>query len=146
MDTNLAATLASVISALIAAAAAYLTHRSSAQAAVQVATTETRGDIEIGAAQRARDFYTEVIDRQDAEIEEQAKEIRELKARVKTLEDSADRCQEELAHVRRTAKRMARGVMSLRTALNTLDIAVPPDPGLDEAVLEVLGDPPPRRS
>lgn len=145
-DATVAIAVATVVSAAISAGAAYLTQRSSSRSHEVVAQTETRGDIERDAFQRAQAFYTDVIERQDAENEEQAAQIRELKSRVATLEDSADRCQQELAHVRRIGKRMARGVLELRKALSTLDIATPADPGLDEVVLEMLGDPPPRRS
>lgn len=145
-DTTVAIALATVISTIVSAGAAFLTQRTSARSNEAVAQTETRGDIERDAFQRAQAFYTDVIERQDAEIEAQAGEIRDLKARIETVESAAQVCTLELANVRRTGKRMARGVMALRTALNALDIAVPADPGLDEAVLEMLGDPPTRSS
>lgn len=139
-DASIAIAIATVVSAGVSAGAAYLTNRQSTKSNVEVAQTETRGDIELNAFNSAKGFYTDVIDRQDEEIKALEEKVSALTARCEAAEAAASSCQAELGHYKRTAKRLARGVYEHRRALKAMDIATPSDPELDDAVLELLGD------
>ena len=78
--------VATIIAAIIAAFAAIATQRSAAAAAVRNQSMSSRTDIEKEAFERAKDFYTDTIDRQGAEIHELEEDVAELKAKVRTLE------------------------------------------------------------
>lgn len=131
------AAIASVVSGCVAALVAYLTKRSSDQASIAIAETTTRGQVEEEAFERAKSFYTDTIDRQAAEIREQAEEILALKGRANTCEVAVAQLRAEVRHYRRTGQRLARGVHELRLALGQ---AAAPDAALDQAVVDMLAD------
>lgn len=144
-DTAWTVALASIVSAMVAALSAYLTQRSSAKAQIITATTTSRSDIERDAFERAKEFYTDTIDRQAAEIHEQADELRQLEARVRTLEAAAVTLRERAEEYRRAGRRLARAAHELRVALNASGTHQRLDESLRDAADEFLidGDPPP---
>jgi len=103
-DTATSTAIATLIATFITAGAAWATQKSAAKAAVMNQSTASRTDIEKEAFSRAEAFYKGAMDRQDAEIARQDKEINEchaenralkvevdgLKTRVKTLEDELE--------------------------------------------------------
>jgi hypothetical protein len=129
-STAVVAVVATFVSSCVAALVAYLTKRSSDQASVAIADTTTRGQVEEEAFERAKSFYTDVIDRQAAEI-------RDLKARVGTCETSVGSLRRDVSHYKRVAQRLARAVYELRRELGD---KAPRDPQVDEVVLDILGD------
>lgn len=83
--------IATVIAAVIAALAAIATQRSAAAAAVRNQSVSSRTDIEKEAFERAKGFYTDTIDRQDANIHELEDDVTSLKGRVRALEEELAR-------------------------------------------------------
>lgn len=83
--------IATVIAAIIAAFAAIATQRSAAAAAVRNQSVSSRTDIEKEAFERAKDFYTDTIDRQGANIHELETDVANLKGRVRYLEEELER-------------------------------------------------------
>lgn len=116
-DTAVTVALATVISAVVAALSAYLTQRASTKAQVITTATASRSDLEREAFERAKDFYTDTIDRQATEIHEQAAELVGLAERVEKLEALAGRQRQSVDHYRRSAQRLARGLHELRLAV-----------------------------
>jgi len=138
-DSASTATIAMVMSSVVSGAVMYFTKRSGDQATVKVSQITTRGDLEQQAFERAKEFYTDTIDRQAAELKEAEAEILELKARVAGCESRVTSLQGDVNHYRRTSQRLARGVHELRL---TLGQAATSNPALDEAVIESLSDEP----
>lgn len=79
--------IATVIAAIIAAFAAIATQRSAAAAAVRNQTVSSRTDIEKEAFERAKNFYTDTIDRQDGQIHELESDIANVRGRLKAVEE-----------------------------------------------------------
>lgn len=128
--------LAMVISGVVAGSVSYLTTRSSNLAKIKVTETTTRGDIEREAFERAESYYTNVIQRQDAEASKRDSKITEQAAEIRRLNDRVDGLERKVEHYRRAGQRLARGVHELRQAAGvTLN-----DPKLDEVVLDMLSD------
>lgn len=80
-----AVNIASVLIAAIAALSAYASQRTAARASTANTQASTRVDMEKEAYERARQFDTDTIDRQDKEIEELRKEISELREENRKL-------------------------------------------------------------
>lgn len=131
--------IASVISGLIGTVAAVLTSRSASKASTEVARTQTRGQVEEEAFARAKEFYTDTIDRQARELHDAEKEISELRGRVGSCEVQVGNLRNEVTHHRRVAQRLARAVYELQQSLGA---KAPRDPAIDEVVVEILGDDP----
>lgn len=113
-DTAWTIALATVISAVVAALSGYLTQRASSNAQIVTSATASRSDLEREAFERAKDYYTDTIDRQAAEIHEQASELVGLAERVEKLEATASVQRQRVDHYRRSAQRLARGLHELR--------------------------------
>jgi chromosome segregation ATPase len=75
---------AAIIAAAISAVAGVLTQRSAANAASKTAESSSRSDIEKEAFERAKDFYTDTIDRQDRQITELEQDLASEKHERKT--------------------------------------------------------------
>lgn len=85
-DTALATAVATVIATAITGLAGWATQKSAANAAAKNAAIASRTEVEKEAFERAKEFYTEVIDRQGNEIHELEADIGRLKKRVGELE------------------------------------------------------------
>lgn len=119
--------IATIIASVVAGGVGLATKRSGDQANIRVSEITTRGEIEEAAFERAKAYYTDVIDRQAKTLNEQAEKITRLESRV-------NKCEQKVDYYRRTAQRLARGVDQLRRASGRpLE-----DAQLDEAVLDML--------
>lgn len=83
-----------VVTAMITGLFSLLAARAAAKTARLNNEASVRADQEKEAFQRAKNFYNDIIDRQDAEIKELTREIRELKDEVSKL-TAALRAREE---------------------------------------------------
>lgn len=93
--------IATVIAAAISAVAVIATQRSAAAAAVRNQSVSSRTDIEKEAFERAKGYYTDVADRQAAEISGLETEVSHLRGRVSALEEELARSKSELDIARR---------------------------------------------
>jgi peptidoglycan hydrolase CwlO-like protein len=98
-----ATTIASIIVAIVAATSAYASQRAAAKATTMNTNTVSRVDMEKDAYQRARDFDTETIRRQDEEIEELRKLNRDLqeeltmtKTELRGMKQEMQNCKQRL--------------------------------------------------
>lgn len=120
MDGIAATAVATVIAAGIGALAAWATGRSAARAQVIAAATSSRSDLEQQAFDRAKGFYTDVIDRQAGEIRDLEGDVDRLKGEVSQLRTELARAREDLDHARtelqdtRAELNAARAVLQLR--------------------------------
>lgn len=90
MDAGAWTSLASVLVAAIAAAAAFASQRAAANASVKNAATTSRVDIEKEAFERAKNYYAGALDRQDREIEGLHADVDRLEHKVRELEVGRD--------------------------------------------------------
>lgn len=97
MDAAAATAIATVIAAAIAGLVGWATSRTAARAQVQAAQVTTRTDIEKEAFERARAYYGDALDRQDAEIRRQDAEISELHQEVDQLKHQVRGLEHDLA-------------------------------------------------
>ena len=104
-----------LIAATITVAGSWLVARASAKSSQRSAATAVAGQIESsriqaeeGAFERAKAFYEGVIDRQDAELDEQQTEIRDLKGGMAALNKRLTDQDGRLADCRKTCRALAR--------------------------------------
>ena len=96
--------VASIIAAVIAAAAAAFTARSASRASTRSTEVASRTDIEKEAFERAKEFYTDTIDRLTAENREHETKIDELKQRVDAQDSELHQLREELDVAKRALR------------------------------------------
>ncbi len=96
--------IASVIAAAVAGFAAWATQRTAAAAAVRNQSVASRTDIELAAFERAKTYYTDTIDRQDAEIHGLEDDVSGLKTEVAGLQQGR---REDRAEIERLADELA---------------------------------------
>jgi polyhydroxyalkanoate synthesis regulator phasin len=104
VNAALLTSLASVLVAVIAAGAAIASQRAAAAASVKNASTASRTQLEQEAYQRAENFLTGTMDRQDSEIQELRGEVDELRTKVRSLEHDLALSEE---HVRTLSRALA---------------------------------------
>lgn len=107
--------IASIIVAGIAASSAIASQRAAAKASVLNTQTTSRVDMEREAYERARNFDTETIRRQDEELDD-------LRARVRVLEDKNAELRTENYTVKRDVNRHTTEVARLRQELTFLKL------------------------
>ena len=93
--TVIATSIATVVAAVVAGGFGYLVQRTAAKASVKNATIASRGDIERDAFERAKAFYTDVIDRQQAEIQDLESDVRDLKGALLDVQTDLRACRDE---------------------------------------------------
>lgn len=110
-----AAVIASILVSLIAAVSGYASQRAAAKASNQNASTSSRTEMEKEAYERARSFDTATIARQDAELIELRKNVKDLNADVKRmsleneiLHEDNHRLRDEVAVLRQRFGRIER--------------------------------------
>lgn len=96
--------IATVIAALIAGLAGWATARTSAKSEVRRQETASRTDIEKEAFQRAKDFYTDTIDRQAKQIDELEDDVDGLKKRATEADTEIGRLRQELDVAKRALR------------------------------------------
>lgn len=111
-DTAVTIALLGIVSAVISAGVAYLTQRTSAKATTTAAAIASRTDIEREAFERARSFYTDVIDRQQAEISDLEDDVRDLKGALLDVQVDLRACRDECRSARRDLD-AARGLLPI---------------------------------
>lgn len=94
-DVATTTAIATVLSALITGLIGYVIQRTSARASTANTLISSRTDIEREAFERAKSFYTDVIDRQQQEITELESDVASLKAAQKLLEVDLRACRDE---------------------------------------------------
>lgn len=99
-DTAVTIALLGIVSAAISAGVAYLTQRTSAKATTTAAAIASRTDIEREAFERAKSFYTDVIDRQQAEITELEADVKDLKGALLDVQVDLRACRDECRSAR----------------------------------------------
>lgn len=107
--------IASIVVAAIAAFSAVASQRSAARASVLNTQTTSRVDMEREAYERARNFDTETIRRQDEELEE-------LRSRVRVLEDQNEDLRQENHVFRRDVRKFSNDVARLNQELTFLKL------------------------
>jgi predicted RNase H-like nuclease (RuvC/YqgF family) len=151
-DTVGVSVIFGLLSTAVASGVGYLTARTSGNAQVKVAQTTTRGQVEEEAYERARQALGEIIDRQeaqitgqDAKLARQEKEISDLEERLEHVEErvrhaeaDARQANQKAEQYRRQAQRLARALYELRHG----GVQAAPDPAVDEAVIDLLGEDP----
>lgn len=88
--------IASVIAVIITGMVTLATQRAAAKASIRNQDTQSRTELERDAFERAKAFYTGVIDRQDQEIRDCHDENQALQARVNELRSRVDALEREL--------------------------------------------------
>lgn len=127
-----------LISTIIASGVGYLTARTSGKTQLKVAETTTRGQVEEEAFERANNINIALIDRQEAKIAALEERVEHLEERVEHAELEAAQAQQRADRSRQQARRLAKALYDLRHG----GAQATPDPDLDEAVIELLGDEP----
>lgn len=114
MNAAVATAVATVVAAVIAGLVAWLTSRTAARAQVQSQQTASRTDIEKEAFERAKSYYGDAMDRQNAEIQRQDAEITELhaeheqtKGKVRALDMENGQLRHELALCKDDVRRLS---------------------------------------
>lgn len=92
--------LLGLLSGFVSAGVAYLTQRTSAQASTKAATIASRTDIEREAFERAKAFYTDVIDRQQAEIQGLESDVKDLRGALLDVQVDLRACRDECRSTR----------------------------------------------
>lgn len=83
-----------IVAAIISSLAGYLIQRTSAKASTTNASIASRTDIEREAFERAKGYYTDTIDRQQAEITELEADVSGLKAALKSFQSDLAACRQ----------------------------------------------------
>ena len=96
--------VASIIAAVIAAAAAAFTARSANRATTRSTEVTARTDIEKEAFERAKEFYTDTIDRLTAENREHEAKIDRLEQRVEAQDAEIHQLRDDLDVARKTLR------------------------------------------
>ena len=120
--------IAGVVAALISGAVGLLTARSSnrsaerivnaqAEAAERAKVTESRAEIEEQAFSKAKEYYTDRIDRQDEELGSVHQEVNDLREKLRDALRQLEECQrqnreqgQKIEELRGLGKRLARAV------------------------------------
>jgi predicted nuclease with TOPRIM domain len=106
--------IAPAIAGAIAGVVAWVTSRTAARAQVQSQQVASRSDIEQGAFERAKSYYGDAMDRQNAEIKRQDSEIVELHAdleqtqrKVREVDVENERLKHELSLCKDGVRRLS---------------------------------------
>lgn len=102
-----------VVSSAIAGGVAMATHFSSQRAK----RMESREDIRSEAFDQAKSFYTDVIERQEAQLADMRRQIADALTRVKAAEDSADSARVAVRTLRSELSDRDEQIADLRAAL-----------------------------
>jgi signal transduction histidine kinase len=102
-----------VVSSLIAGAVAVLTHFSSQRAK----RLESRDDMRSEAFDQAKNYYTDVIERQDGELADLRGQIQDALVRVRAAEQSADQARQAVRSLRAELGSRDELISDLRSAL-----------------------------
>lgn len=102
--TVLPTAIATVLAAIISAGIAWLTNRAARRAEARNAANLSRTDIEKGAFERAQEFYTDTIERQDREIRDCHAEGQALKRQVTALTRRVGELEDDLATAQRALR------------------------------------------
>lgn len=113
-DGQQATAIATVVSSAIAGGVMLVTQQSSAKRAAQSVQLTSRTDIEKEAFERAKAYYTDVIDRQQAEIRDLEGEITGCKGRLQRIERERA---EEIAALKAHRDRLLDELEAAKTAL-----------------------------
>lgn len=125
--------VASIIVAGVSAFSAIASQRSASRASVLNTQTTSRVDMEREAYERARNFDTETIRRQDEELEE-------CRKRIKHLEDQNNDLLNENHNIRREVRRHSSEVARLNQELTYLKIRMKAMTPTVETEIETLGE------